>query len=66
MSKVSKLVFVAAIAASAATPALAQTPGEGFYNYSAPGPAWSYYSDHPAATGGGSWGYNEQVRKDDW
>jgi hypothetical protein len=24
------------------------------------------YSEHPAITGGGSLGYNETIRKDDW
>ena len=37
-------------------------PG-GLYDY-APGPAFSPYSNHPAATGGGSLGYNVDNLRD--
>ena len=68
MTKIFKLGIIAAIAASMTAPALAQTPYGGYYN-SYHGPAWAYdpyYSNLPAATGGGSFGYNEQVMKDNW
>ena len=59
MRTISKLGTIVAIAASTMTPALAQTPYGGYYGYYR-GSAWSdYYSNHPAATGGGSLGYNE-------
>jgi len=66
MRKIFKLGIAVAIAASTMAPALAQTPYGGYYN-SYPGSAWAYdayYSNHPAATGGGSLGYNEQILKD--
>lgn len=68
MTKMFKLGITAAIAASMAAPALAQTPYGGFYN-SYPNSAWaydSYYSNHPAATGGGSVGYNENSMANSW
>jgi hypothetical protein len=71
MSKTSKLAIVAAIAASIATPALAQIADPPYapplYNYypalSIGGP--TPYSNFPAATGGGSYGYNVGVLRDD-
>jgi hypothetical protein len=66
MKKFSSLTIAAAISASISAPALAQTVGPAtpydppLYSY-APAPPlffWSPYSNHPAATGGGSWGYN--------
>jgi hypothetical protein len=70
MSKTSKISIkigiLTAIAASIATPALAQTPYGALYDaYPTPGGPYSY-SDLPAAAGGGSLGYNYKVRHDDW
>jgi len=68
MTKISKLGIIVAIAASMTAPALAQTPYGDFYN-SYPNSGWayySYYSNHPAATGGGSLGYNENSISRDW
>jgi len=70
MSKTSKLAIVAAIAASIATPALAQVVDPRYapplYDYDpAPGfIAASPFSNFPAATGGGSYGYNEGLLRD--
>lgn len=76
MSMMSKLAIVAAIAASIATPVFAQiadTPyAPPLYNYyPAPGigvaPSIGFappYSNLPAATGGGSYGYNVGVLRD--
>lgn len=68
MSKMSKIAILAAIATSIAAPALAQTPFYDAYyssSYQRPGAPYSY-SNLPAATGGGSLGYNYQVLHDDW
>lgn len=71
MCKISKLAMVAAIAASSATPALAQMADPPYapplYNYyPAPGIGGAApYSNFPEATGGGSYGYNVGVLRDD-
>jgi hypothetical protein len=64
----SKLTIIAAIAASIATPALAADPpyARALYDYfpaSDIGVA-TPYSNLPAATGGGSYGYNVGVLRD--
>jgi hypothetical protein len=76
MSEISRLAIVIAIAASIATPALAQIADPPYapplYNYyAAPGIGVSPgigdptpYSNLPAATGGGSYGYNVGVLRD--
>jgi hypothetical protein len=75
MSKMSKITIgieigitigiLAAVATSIATPALAQTPHYGGYYDAYPNPGLPYgYSNLPAATGGGSLGYNYEVLHD--
>jgi hypothetical protein len=76
MSKMSRLAIVVPIAASFATPALAQIADSPYapplYNYyPAPGIGVAAgigvvapYSNFPAATGGGSYGYNVGVLRD--
>lgn len=76
MIKLSSLAIIGTIAAGISTPAMAQIvgppPGSPYdpplYNYApgyAPGPLLiSPYSDHPAATGGGSYGYNVDNLRD--
>jgi hypothetical protein len=70
MSKTAKLAVIVVAAASIATPALAQVADPQYapplYNYYPPpdiGVA-APYSNFPAATGGGSYGYNVGVLKD--
>ena len=70
----SKLIIVAAIvAAGLVSPALARTqhrtdrviPESGLHAF-ATVPYAGFGSFSPAATGGGSIGYNENIRKDQW
>jgi hypothetical protein len=73
MNKFSSLTIAAAILASISAPALAQIAGPApgslddppLYNYAPAAPLflWSPYSNHPAFTGGGSYGYNVDVLK---
>jgi hypothetical protein len=68
MKKFSSVAVIATIAVGISAPAMAQIVGTPaappydppIYNY-APAPPlffWSPYSNHPAFTGGGSYGYN--------
>jgi hypothetical protein len=71
VSKISMIGIAAAMAASIAAPAAAQTRYDGFYDtYSSysydPGASWLYSSNHPAATGAGSVGYNDKLNSTDW
>ena len=70
MSKTSNLAVVAATAASIATPALAQIVDPPYvpplYDYD-PAPGFGAApadSNFPAATGGGSYGYNDGLLRD--
>jgi hypothetical protein len=74
MSKIPRLAIVVAIAASIATPAWAQfvdppysPPLYSYYAAPGIGPGIGVpapYSNFPAATGGGSYGYNVGVLRD--
>lgn len=71
MTRMSKLAIVAAVAGSIGTPALAQVADPPYapplYDYyPTPGVGVSSpYSNFPATTGGGSFGYNVGVLRDD-
>lgn len=75
MIKFSSLAIIGTIAVGISAPATAQIVGPPsypydppLYNYApgyAPGPLLiSPYSNHPAATGGGSYGYNVDILRD--
>jgi len=68
MSIRATITLAAAILLSSAIGAFAQAPR--YYDY-APGAAHgigipAFISDNPAATGGGSTGYNENLRRNAW
>lgn len=70
MSTKVTIALAAAILLGSALGAAAQVP-RWYYDYDygpvAPGGYMPpFMSDHPAATGGGSTGYNENVRRNDW
>ena len=70
MSTKVSIVLAAAIVLSSAVRAAAQVPH--YYDYGPIGGGGARslglppLSDNPAATGGGSAGYNENLRRDDW
>jgi hypothetical protein len=74
MKKFSSIAIIVTIAVGISVPAMAQIVGAPvaapydppIYNYAPASPLffWSPYSNHPVATGGGSWGYNVNVLRD--
>jgi hypothetical protein len=68
MTHVAKLAFIAAVAIGTAAPALAQSydPEFGRGAYDMVPPVYGGSALHPGATGGGSYGYNENLRRDAW
>jgi hypothetical protein len=61
------LTLAVAIVLSSAVAAAAQSYYDGYLAVSPQSTgAPPLYSEHPAITGGGSLGYNESIRKNDW
>jgi hypothetical protein len=68
MNRISRLAVIAIAAAAVATPALAQSfdPKFGANAYALVPADDGGSALHPAATGGGSVGYNETLRRNQW
>lgn len=68
MNRISRLAVIAIAAAGIATPAVAQSfdPRFGADAYAMVPAGDGGSALHPAATGGGSLGYNENLRRNQW